>query len=129
MRHLTALWTAAVLVVLVLMACGGSGGGSITGPSAGPARDPNNNWNVQGDPTHSFTIECDTCPASAADLTGDEGLGGVVSPLTGSFSGDSIEFTVSRASGDVLFEGRFLDDDTIEVSSSTETLTLIRDLG
>lgn len=92
--------------------------------------DINNLWTVRGAADHTFSFNSTTSSqgqeVSAASFNGEETLDGTISNLSGSYTGRQIQFTVSRSTGSVRFEGEFRDKNTIVVSGGGQTLTITR---
>jgi hypothetical protein len=107
--------------------------GPTDGPDDGPTEDPflndiTNQWSVVGENGHTFFFQTkEKGEVQSAAFTGDESrLDADSVPLYGEFADREISFTSERIDGDVMFSGRFLDKETMEVSSSDGTELTIR---
>ena len=82
--------------------------------------------NVQNN-NHTFVLISDDDGEASGAFTGDENhptLG--QSQLDGTFQNSRVTFTVHRSAGDVVFSGRFVHADTMNLSSSAGALRLAR---
>jgi len=124
---------AAILAVLPMSGCSGTdatpaGGGVLTPPPF--IVDINNQWVVDGDPDHTFSLQSDAGEASSGIITGEESFEGQISDLNGSYDNRQVEFTVERDGGadPVDFSGVFEDENTITLTSGSESFTLRREV-
>jgi hypothetical protein len=119
--------------MLLVSGCGGGGSSPTESDSFIPdIANGNVSWLDSGNPSHRFSFFDVTAPGPNASFSGNEFTGnpGGPSPLTGSYSGRSISFTIQRSGGNVSYSGRFPDKDTMVLSSATAgNLTLVRTIG
>lgn len=114
--------------MLLISGCGG--GGSPTESGTFIPDIPNVVWVDSGNSSHHFSFFDVTAAGENASFSGNEFIGTAVSPLSGSYSGRAISFTVQRSAGNVAFQGRFTDSNTMVLSSATAgNLTLVRTTG
>jgi hypothetical protein len=113
------------VMLLLILGCGGS---SPTESDSFIADIPNQGWVDSGNPNHRFFFFDVSGPGGTASFNGNEFIGaGSATALTGSYSGRSISFTIQRSAGNVTYQGRFPDKDTMVLSSATAgNLTLVR---
>jgi hypothetical protein len=119
--------------MLLVLGCGGGGSSPTESDSFIPdIANGNVSWLDSGNPSHRFSFFDVTAPGENANFSGNEFTGnpGGPNPLTGSYSGRAISFTIQRPGGNVAFQGRFPDKDTMVLSSATAgNLTLVRTTG
>jgi hypothetical protein len=119
-------WLAQLAVLAALLPLGCGAGDDILSSFI---PDIENQWGVQGNLTHSFSF-FDVVKRSerAASYSGNEFRPGTAlpSPLTGTYDGANVQFTVERPNGRVTFSGRFRDENTMEVTGGGQTLVLLK---
>jgi len=115
-----------LMIGLVAMACGGSGGGP-TSPAVFPVIIITNSWENEVDPTNFFLLASNDDGKSSGTFTGEETLEGVTSQLAGSWSQGRIEFTVQRDTA-VRFEGNIPGDNPkrLELTSPAGSLVIVQ---
>ena len=115
----------------LLLGCGGGGGPTAPASYIG---DIGRNWVEKGHSEHRFNFNAAQEHVEQSSFTGFETItqsnGSEIShQLSGSFMDREIHFTVQRSGGNVLYQGQFVDDNTMSFSSASGSLILVRQIS
>lgn len=90
-----------------------------------------NTWSVQGEANRSFSFTSPDDGQDHGSFTGEENVGfDQTNPLTGTWAQGTVTFTVGGARNGAVYTGEFSElPDRLVVSSSAETITLVRNVN